>query len=196
MTYLSSERRLLMLLNPSKPGGHVLVPLLSAHELREAIGRATSTTEPAETAGAASNRGLVRCHTATAERPATAVQSEPVRRVVMAHATAATTAAPHSHAAHPAAATARLVEVLLSERVSDVQSVLLEHELLLFERQHFARVRLVVVGDEAVAARVAALVRDDPRVLDVTEMREVVAQLVLRRLAKHRIKAQPSTSGR
>lgn len=92
--------------------------------------------------------------------------------LVVAHLTALLATAAH--------ALASAAEVLLAESVTDVQSIVLEHELLFFEREHFRRVRLVVVRDEAVAARVAALIRDDASVLHMSEMREVIAELILR----------------
>ena len=112
--------------------------------------------------------------------------------LVTAHAALSAHAAAHELIAAAAARAHELIaavarparvsiaaEVLLAECVSDVQSVLLEHQLFFFEREHFGRVVLIVVGDEAVAARVATLVRDYARVFDVTEVREVVAQFIL-----------------
>jgi len=75
-------------------------------------------------------------------------------------------------------ATALLV-VLLAKGVANVQLVLFEHEVLVFDAEYLVGVVLVLVGDEAVAARVAAWIGDDARVLHVTERREVLAQLVL-----------------
>lgn len=69
-----------------------------------------------------------------------------------------------------AAAALLAIKVLLAESVTDVQAILLEHEVLFFETQHLRRVVLVVVRDEAVAARVASLVRYDARVFHVTKM--------------------------
>lgn len=74
---------------------------------------------------------------------------------------------------------ARLLVVFLAKSVANIQLVLLEHEVLVFDAEHLVGVVLVLVGDEAVAARVAAWVGDDARVLHVAERAEVLAQLVL-----------------
>lgn len=72
------------------------------------------------------------------------------------------------------------VVVLLAERVANVQLALLEHQLLLFDAQHFGCVVLALIGNEAVAFRVATRVRNDARILDGAKVSKVVSQLVLR----------------
>ncbi len=74
------------------------------------------------------------------------------------------------------------VVVVLTEGLADVELALLEDKLLLALGQHLHGVLLVVVGDEAVALRVAHRVRDDARVLDAPEVGKIVAQFVLRGL--------------
>lgn len=73
-----------------------------------------------------------------------------------------------------------LLLVVLAEGLADVQLALLEDEVLAALVQHLHRVALVVVGDEAVALRVAHRVHDDARVLDAPKVGKVVSQLVLR----------------
>jgi hypothetical protein len=77
-----------------------------------------------------------------------------------------------------------LVVVVVTVSLVHVQLVLLEDELLLLEREHLRCVILVVVGDEAKAARVADLVGDDAGILDEAKVGEVVSQLVLGSLFK------------
>jgi len=73
-----------------------------------------------------------------------------------------------------------LVGVVLTERLANIQLVVLEDEVLLALSQHLHGVGLVFVGDETVALRVANRVGYDTRVLDATKVGKVVAELILR----------------
>ena len=75
-----------------------------------------------------------------------------------------------------------LVVVVLSVSQINVQLARLEYEILLTLGQHLHGVTLVVVGDKAVALRVAHGVRDDTGILDGTKVGKVLSKLVLRGL--------------
>ena len=75
-----------------------------------------------------------------------------------------------------------LIVVVITVGLIDVQLVLLEDELILFQSQHFRGIVLVVVGNKAESARVSDLIGDDASILDEAKVRKIISKLVLRSL--------------